>query len=198
MKPKLNLQIQLTPKSINQTYYVRSGLFFFYKPMFVPYNSIAKDAQKEGYEVSEEFGIIEKAPMIGKGWIGVPINNDIPKGTNIVKLEGGFDSYLHTGPYGDLKAICQNIMKLRPDSNEFYLNYLNSPKNTSPENLQTLILLRNSDTKVKVITTPGKLSFGFLVVGLLFVFLSFVFSGSVAIVFSFLAMALVLLSFSNV
>jgi hypothetical protein len=194
----METQIKLTPKPINQKFYVRSGLYFLFKPLIVPYNSIVKDAQKAGYEVDTNQGILENSSMFGKGWIGVAINSDAEAGSNIIKLEGEYDSYLHKGPYSELKPICQEVMKLKPNANEFYLCYLNSPKDTSKENLETLILSRKSSSKLKVITSPGMVSFGFLSVGLLCVFLSFVFSGNIAIMFSFLAMALVLLSFSNV
>ncbi len=131
------------PYPLAGKYYKLSGWFLMWAPLKVPYNQIYEKAKMAGYALDESAGMVEKAAMIGRGWIGVKVGGDAPTtDPNIVEISGEFKAYEHVGAYRKIGAAFQMVMKDNPGVKEVYSVYMNSPQTTPENELKTLVCFR--------------------------------------------------------
>jgi hypothetical protein len=132
----------ITKTNLDVTLFTRSAFYFFWIPLGMPYNKTMEQAKESGFEIDGDFGIIEKASFIGRGWIGVSVKNHQDK-SNLVPITGEFHTLEILGEYSQIKSTYQNIiMKDYPQAKEFYNIYYNDPKLVKTEDLKTKIIWR--------------------------------------------------------
>jgi hypothetical protein len=186
-----------TTTTIKDSFFVLPGLYFFYIPLWVPYDLLEIRATRSGFETDWSLGVIEKAAMFGRGWVGVKIKN--PKThQNVISVDAQYTAVNILGPYSQMKNVYAQIMQEHKDSKEYLNQYLNSPKDTAPEKLETSILFSQTKSFITPKVGPTVFAICCLFIGLLFAFAGFVLTGKVAIISSLVGLIFVLLSFLHI
>lgn len=125
--------------NVRGTFATMSGLYFLYKPLFVPYAKLKTAFVNQGI-LDWSFGMIEESSILGTGYIGFPVtsNNPIP-GATIRNVEGHFMAKDVVGPYTQLEAEFKELMKAFPKSKRFITIYRNDPDVNRPDEYKTTI-----------------------------------------------------------
>lgn len=130
---------------VKGTFYTMRGFYFFFIPIFVPYNKIITKAEQQGFLVKggNKFnGILEKNRSFGFGWIGVEIQDVETSNANVIRINQEFNSHEYVGSYRNIEKEFRSIMLDFPQIIESYNLYLNDPKATPEPERKTLILFR--------------------------------------------------------
>lgn len=128
--------------NLTGTYFTLNGWFFMFRPVFVPYSKIAAKVQDAGLSLktNSDKGMLEYAPMLGLGWIGLEINETNTDHPRVKKLSGEYTYYTHIGSYKKMGEVYQTIMKENPNAKNFLNAYIKTPIDTKEDELETRIL----------------------------------------------------------
>lgn len=130
-------------KTLDGYFYKTKGFYLFFIPVKVPYQAIYQKAENAGLKKKEQFGpILEKAKLLGFGWIGVEVEAPSSKRDDVVHVAGNFEMYEYKGPYKTLGRAYKKLLKERPKAKDYLNLYLDDPNKVAAEECRTQILFR--------------------------------------------------------
>jgi hypothetical protein len=121
-------------KHVIKENFLTKSLFFF---RFMPLQMNKYEELKKEYQTNWKVGMIEKATLVGNGWIGVQIKSEDKQLTSykhrVKHIDEEFLAYKIIGDYSQLREVYGKIMKDYPQVKNYYNLYLTDPKITKKE-----------------------------------------------------------------